>query len=219
MATAYVYSPRSGSAISLNCYCNRSWTSGTSTCSGTCPGNNCQCTGTSCQSNQNCATCTNPCLCKNCCWHVITQSGYQRPIDISSAADSWIYAYLSAAVASVKRRWSAGLCAGIGGDINQGTVLELYSGLNASGTFIGRVLYGHIKNRQGTDGQVINKSGPLPWIVSIGQIPPVPGGQSCYLSTHVHMEGKSEAGAVSRTPSACNGSVSAGTSVIYSWAY
>lgn len=113
MATAYVYSPRSGSAISLNCYCNRSWTSGTSICSGTCPGNNCQCTGTSCQSNQNCATCTNPCLCKNCCWHVITQSGYQRPIDISSAADSWIYAYLSAAVASVKRRWSAGLCAGV----------------------------------------------------------------------------------------------------------
>lgn len=219
MTTAYVYSPRSGSAISLNCYCNRSWTSGTSICTGSCPNNDCKCTGTSCRNNQNCATCSSPCLCKNCCWHVITQSGYQLPLDVSSAADSWIYAYLSAAIASVRRVWSGNICATATGDINRGTILELYAGLNATGTFIGRVLYGHIKNRQGTNGEVINKSGELPWIVSIGQIPTVPSGQGCYLSTHVHMEAKSESGTASRTPSTCNGSLSAGTSVVYSWTF
>lgn len=187
-----------------------------------CPDNDCKCTGTTCRSGQNCATCTNPCLCKNCCWHYITQSGYQKPLDISRAAGSWIYAYLSSAVASVKVRHKCCWCAGVasGEPINLGSVLELYSGSGATGTFIGRIHYVHVNSRQHFEGKIINKSGDLPWIVTIGQVPPMPTfPQTCYGSTHVHCEGRSEAGAVSRAPSTCNGSLSGGVSIIYSWSY
>ena len=219
MTTAYIYAPLSGLAISLNCYCNRRWTSNVSFCSGSCPNGNCQCSGTLCRENQNCATCASPCLCRNCCWHVSTQSGYQQPIDISGAAGTWLYAYMSAAIASVKIIHVSGICASATGDINLGTILELYTGSNATGSLIGRVFYAHLSNRQHSNGQVFNKSGAMPWFVSIGQVPSVPANQNCYLSTHVHMEAQSGIGTVSRSPSTCNGSLSAGTSVVYSWTY
>lgn len=219
MTTAYVYAPFSGSAVSLNCYCNRAWTPDLSICSGSCANNDCRCNGTVCSSGQDCASCGD-CSCRNCCWHVITQSGFQQPLDVSGSADKWIYAYLSAAIASVKVRWSANICGGgVSGDINHGTILELYAGINASGTLIGRVLYGHLKNQQHFDGKIVNKSGAMPWFVSIGQVPSTPAGQTCYLSTHLHMEGRSETGGVSRHASGCNGWLSAATSVVYSWTW
>ena len=46
MTTAYVYAPFSGSAVSLNCYCNRAWTPDLSICSGSCANNDCRCNGT-----------------------------------------------------------------------------------------------------------------------------------------------------------------------------
>ena len=69
------------------------------------------------------------------------------------------------------------------------------------------------------NSNIVNKSGAMPWFVSIGQVPSTPAGQTCYLSTHLHMEGRSETGGVSRHASGCNGWLSAATSVVYSWTW
>ena len=51
------------------------------------------------------------------------------------------------------------------------------------------------------------------------QPPDTPPKDLCDLSPHVHMEGRSEVGVRSRPVSIRNGSLSAGSSVVYSWAY
>lgn len=214
MATYYIYAPTSGQAISLNCYCYRS-TADPCTAS---------CSGSYCKDKTTCLTCAKPCFCQSCCYHVVVgeASGYKSPLDISAASGTWLYAYMSAGISSVKIVHMSGVCASATGDINLGTYLEAWTGTNATGKRLGRLLYAHLTNRQHTDGQIFNRvCCEYPWFVSIGQVPTVPSGQQCYLSTHVHLSIWPDTGVVaSRTNSYdCGQNISAGTTAIYWWTY
>jgi hypothetical protein len=129
---------------------------------------------------------------------------------------------MSASIASVKIVYSSSICSSATGDINTGTWLEAYTGINASGKRLGRLLYAHVKNRQYANGAIINKFGTqFPWYVAIGQVPAVPANQNCYLSTHTHFSIWADTGvAVTRTGSySCGANLSAGYTPIYWWTY
>jgi hypothetical protein len=113
------------------------------------------------------------------------------------------------------------VCLNYTGEINQGVYLEAYTGLNLSGTKLGRLLYGHVKNRN-TNNSVWNRvCCQYPWFVTIGQVPAYPGLQTCYGGPHTHFSIKGEPGVgVSRTSSKnCGATVYAGSSPIYWWTY
>lgn len=215
-----IYSPFSGQALALNCYCYRR-TYDPCNASADCPTSS---TYSYCKDKTTCMSCGSPCFCSKCCYHIVVgeSSGYRSPLDISASAGSWIYAYMSASIASVKIVHMSGVCASATGDINLGTRLEAWTGLNATGKRLGRLLYAHLSNRQHGDGTIINKSGTeFPWFVSIGQVPSVPAGQTCYLSTHTHFSIWPDTGVgVSRTSSYnCGAYFSAASSPIYWWTY
>lgn len=243
MATYYIYSPFSNQVIGSDCYCYRRScnpcpspipcpsgqcrtancgpcvTPGATPCVPDCP------TSTAysyCKDLTNCVTCGGSCFCNSCCKHkLVGPSGNTLPLDIAASASSWIYAYMSAGIASVKIVHTDGVCSTATGDITRGTYLEAYTGSNASGKKLGSLLYGHLQNRQHPNNHIINKSCcTYPWFVSIGQVPSVPANQTCYLSTHVHHNIKAESSvAAYRTGSSCGTNLSAGVSAIYWWVY
>ncbi len=223
MANYYIYSPFSGQAISLNCYCSRRTYNPCNTT--TCPQSG-ETQHPFCKdiAGINCTGC-GTCFCSKCCQHIVTETGYKAPLDISASNNAWITAYMSANILSVKIFHMDDVCASETGEINQGVFLEAWTGSNATGKKLGRLLYGHVKNRQ-YNGQIVNKTCPFGceslWFLSIGQIPAVPSGAgTCYKSTHIHLEIKEETGVVaSRTNSfSCNQTLSAGVSPIYWWTY
>lgn len=212
-----VCAPFSGQVIALNCYCYRRADS------------NCVCQTNYCQNLTNCATCST-CYCQNCCYHPIvgTSSGYCCPMDVSATVNTWIYAYLSANIMSVKILYASNegivICtnnSGASGPITQGVILEVWTGLNATGKRLGRLLYAHVKNIVHPHGTVINRSGSsFPWYVSIGQVPEVPQGQTCYLSPHTHFSIWADTGvARTRNSFVCGQNVSAAATPIYWWTY
>src|SRR5688500_13847149 len=154
MATYTVYSPFSNTVIALDCYCFNRTKNGCQT-SGDCP------TDTSysyCKDKTNCLSCGGSCFCNYCCKHtVVGQSfGYCCPLDIKASTDQWIYAYLSAGISSVKLVWLDAVCQSVTGEVNQGVYLEAYTGLNATGKKLGRLLYAHVKNRK-TNNSIWNR--------------------------------------------------------------
>lgn len=229
MPTYYIYSPHSGQVIGLNCYCNRL---APSTCNGTCcndaNSNNCACNGTTCRkkilqtSTLNCGNCGD-CCCQECCRHVVVGESVGRtlPLDVVANAEDLIYAYMGRNIVSVKllNYTSTLVCASETGDIARGILVEAYTGLNASGTKLGNLLYAHIKQPTSQVGSVINQ--PTignPWPVLLGKVPPRPNGSTCYQSTHTHFSIKAEPGVTStRTDYSCNTLLSATNNSIYSW--
>lgn len=220
MATYYVYSPHNGALVASNCYCyRRSY----DPCNAAldCP------TVDSypfCKDKSNCVTCTNPCFCASCCYHVVVgeASGYRLPLDVSASVGSWVYAYMTCNISSVKIIHMNGACLNVSGDITLGTYVEAWTGLNASGKRLGRLLFAHLSNRQHSNNQVINKPAICqnPWQVSIGTVPSVPANQKCYLSAHTHFSIWADAGVTaSRTSSGCGTSLSKSSSAIYWWTY
>lgn len=120
------------------------------------------------------------CYCNrpNCPPHPVVMGGEGHccPLDVSAPQGAWIYAYLSAAILSVKIEYRSGpMCLSEGGVIDDGVLLHAYTGFNATGKYLGRLLYGHVSNPQ-NNGATINKYGGIPWIVTIGQVPSVPSG-------------------------------------------
>lgn len=219
MGTYTIYAPLSGQAIALNCYCYRRTYVPCNTTA--CPSSTAY---PYCKDKTICVTCGKPCFCEKCCYHIVVGegSGYRSPLDISAAAGTWINAYMSASIASVKIIHMSGVCLSATGDINLGTYLEAWTGLNATGKRLGRLLYAHLSNRQHANGQIFNRGCcEYPWVISIGQVPTVPTGQDCYKSTHVHMSIWADTGVTaSRSNSyGCGQNIYAGTSAIYWWTY
>lgn len=252
MATYYIYSPFSNQVIASDCYCYRRScnpcpnpipcptgqcrtancgpcvTPGGTPCVPDCPNST---SHPFCKDLTNCVSCAGSCFCNSCCRHkLVGPSGNTLPLDIAASSGSWVYAYISPNVASVRIVHTDGVCQSATGDITRGTYLETYTSINAGGKKLGSLLYGHLSNRQHPHNHVINKpTGPCPaaeisssctWGVKIGQVPQVPPNQTCYLSTHIHHNIKAESGvAAYRTGSNCGTNLSAGISAIYWWVY
>jgi hypothetical protein len=214
MATYYVYSPHSGQLIASDCYCYRRVSP--------CASNGCN-SGNYCKDSTNCVSCGGSCFCNTCCRHVIVGGGIGNccPLDISAASGSLIYAYMSRNIYSVKLLLYTGVCNRYTGDINNGVTVELYTGFNATGTKLGSVLFAHVSNITSNIGNVINITQfGNPWSVFIGTVPSVPGGQSCYLSTHTHFSAQAQSGAsLGRTGLGCGSNVGAASTAIYWWNY
>lgn len=216
----YIYSPSSGQAISLNCYC---YVRTYDPCN---PNVECPTSDTYpyCKDKTTCMSCAKPCFCEKCCYHIVVGegSGYRSPLDISAGAGSWIYAYMSANIASVKIIHMSGVCSSETGDINLGTRLEAWTGLNATGKRLGRLLYAHLSNRQHDNGKVFDRTCcEYPWFVSIGQVPSKPAGSTCYRSTHTHFSIWADTGVTASRTSLynCGAYFSAASSPIYWWTY
>ena len=218
MPTYSVYAPFNGSVTSLNCYCNVIG----SPCS-----DPCATSGTKCKDIANCKTCSSPCGCSGCCYHTIVGPGYCCPLDIAAAQNTYIYAYMSTNIYSVKFVHMSDVCSTSctpcqNDTIDLGTYLELYTGLNATGFRVGYILYAHLKNRQKSNGQVVdcpNPGGSGHWGTLIGQIPPKPAyQQGCYSGPHTHFSVKTSSYSVSRNSNlGCASGVTASSTLIYSW--
>jgi len=220
MAVYNVYAPVGGSSISTNCYCNRRTYN---PCQANCPSIS-QTQYPRCMDQANCTTCTSPCFCSSCCYHVVVgqASGYCCPLDISCASGSVIAFHGSNSIKSITIKFSGGICGSVTcgqagmNDIGCGIKVGIYSSLNAMG-YIGTLHYAHLYDRSVyvSDGQIINQPQNSQWTRYLGKAPAIPAGQSCYLSGHVHMsiQGNGKA----RAALACNGPVYYGTTQIYSW--
>lgn len=218
MATYTVYSPFTNLVIALDCYCyNKTFV----------PCNSSSCPTAAnypyCKDKTNCLSCNGSCFCNFCCKHTVVgeNSGYCCPLDIKASQDQWIYAYLSGGIGSVKLVWMDAVCLNYTGEINQGVYLEAYTGLNATGTKLGRLLYGHVKNRKPNNSIWNRVCCDYPWFVTIGQVPAYPGQQKCYGGPHTHFSIKGEPGVgVSRMSTQnCGATVYAGQTPIYWWTY
>lgn len=210
MPTYYVYAPKSGTAVALNCYCGRK-----------CANN----PAISCGQSGNC---NSPCGCDNACGkcnHVIVGSGFCCPIDISGSTNNVIRFYASSNVESIKIQYETGtICLNDTGDIDNGIRVLLYSCPNAAGIgYIGEVIYAHLKLRENyvSNGQIINRNG-VSWSQKnqgLGQLPGCCGvGCSsgfcgCYGSVHIHMSCKGG----SRNPMTCGVTSLTTSSIVYSW--
>lgn len=218
MTVYFIYSPFTGQVISLNCYCYRR-TYDPCNPNVDCPGS----PSPYCKDKTTCLSCADPCFCKKCCYHVVVgeASGYCCPLDISQAAGARIRAYIGANIKSIKYLHMSGVCASYTGDINNGVWLETWTDYNATGKRLGRLLYAHVANRLHPDGWVTNQPGVYVWTVDIGDVPSVPGGQTCYLSTHVHLSIWADTGvSKSRTSGYnCGDMVYQNSSAIYWWTW
>ncbi|MGH7792586.1 MAG: hypothetical protein ACREOB_09775 [Thermodesulfobacteriota bacterium] len=148
--------------------------------------------------------------------------GYCCPLDISSASGSVIRFVGSMNILSVRIEYSSNICANVScgqassNNIGCGIKVHAYTGLNATGTLLGNVNYGHLNQRLPADGSVINRPFPQTWSVALGYVPAVPGiTQGCYLSTHVHTSiyGNGKA----RAALTCGAGVVGSTTVVYTW--
>lgn len=225
MATYTVYSPCTGLIAGLNCYCNRRVAvcgSGGTDCQDT--------TSLKCkdQTTENCNTC-GACGCQSCCQHKLAgPTGFSLPLDVG-AATGLIKFWGSSNVLSIKTIFRNECCsaaASCGNDVDNGVKCgveaQLFKQANAGGTSIGSILYCHVRFRNNylTDGGVYNYSafgtgGPI-WGKSIGQAPAMPATyRTCYGSIHSHMQVKGTG--VARTGSGCAASMTAGSSMVYTW--
>jgi hypothetical protein len=129
--------------------------------------------------------------------------------------------YLSGGIGSVKLIQMSAMCTCCSGDIDQGMYLEAYTGLNATGIKLGRLLYGHVKNWRPNNSIWNRVCCQYPWVVTIGQVPAYPGLQTCYGGPHTHFSIKGEPGVgVSRMSTKdCGNTVYAGQTPIYWWTY
>jgi hypothetical protein len=217
MPSYYIYAPFNGGVSSLNCYCNAIG----SPCSSPCASE-----GSKCKDIATCTTCSSPCGCSGCCYHTIVGTGHCCPLDLSGvSANTYIYAWMGWEIASVKVVYMSGVCASATGDINNGIFLEVYTGFGATGVKLGRLLYGHIKNRQLSNGRIVSRPPDIPdgqnWYLILGQVPEYPGPNTCYSGPHTHFSIRSESG-VSKTRNGnlnCATPVYAGSTRIYWWTY
>lgn len=213
MPTYYVYAPKGGLAIALDCYCGKK-----------CANN----TAISCGQS---GSCNSPCGCPgadpNCgkCNHVIVGSGFCCPIDINGSTNDVIRFFASNNVESIKIQYEDGtICLTDTGDIDNGIRVLLYSCPDAvSVGYIGEVIYGHLKNR-GTyvsPGQVINRGGTT-WaskMQGLGQLPAccgtgcTSGFCGCYGSVHTHMSCKGG----TRNSMTCGVTNLTTSSIVYNW--
>jgi len=126
------------------------------------------------------------------------------PMDISGPQGGAVTFYGSSLVKSIKTTQVSGVCASDPAPWNNGVNVNLYSGLNGTGTLIGCVGYGHLENRvaNGTYNVNVKQVGTLPADCSCG----------CSSGIHVHMEGSGTQQAI-----ACYNTVTGGTTWIYRW--
>lgn len=210
MANYYLFAPKSGTAIALDCYCGR------------------KCANNSAISCGQSGNCNSPCNCDDTCGkcnHVIVGSGFCCPIDINGSANNVIRFYASDNVKSIKIQYENGtICGTDTGDIDNGIRVYLYSCSNAASIgYIGEVLYGHLKLRGNyvSDGQVINKGGSTWGQINqgLGQLPGCCGVNctsgfcGCYGSVHIHMSCKGGA----RNSMTCGVTQLTTSSIVYTW--
>ncbi len=186
---AYVWSPITGTVTSTNCYCD---------CLGGCP------TPTDCQSS--------PCKHGASSYWLGVWPG---PEDIAAAQGTQVYFSASNYVLSIKFVYRR-LCQTLGTEAaTEALEVQMYSQANASGTLLGRVLYGHVTNRQPYDGEVRNISSySNNWdnMPSIGTLAPRASQDWCSTGPHVHMECSSE---FTRNGLCCGNNTSAKGTLIY----
>jgi hypothetical protein len=190
MPYGYIYSPISGPAISVDCYCSESFC-------GLCPTNS-------------------PCGCDSCVHIVVRQwDGFCCPLDIGGYTDQYVSFRSNSTVNSIKIEYFSGICSTATGDINNGILVHVYRQVNAS-CYMATVQYSHLKNREAfvTNNQVINRPTSISTFTkTLGQLPAVPAGQSCYRGAHIHMAIKHGS---RRSFTSCNTSLTTGTWV-YNW--
>lgn len=85
------------------------------------------------------------------------------PADIFAAASTPVKLYVNSEIKSVRIDLYTGFCANSPPAsyswVNDAVKVELYCGLNASSTMIGKVMFGHLRNRESyvSEGQIINQ--------------------------------------------------------------
>lgn len=195
MAYYYVYCPFSGASHwGTDCYC------------GTCDN------GNACNNAGNCTACGAG---DADCTHNSGITGLCCPVDIGGGANVSVKCYVSSNIRSIRTKLTGpnndgDLLCGTAPPaafawVNEGVKVELYCGQNATGTFIGTVFYGHVRNRQVQNNVVYNypHGKLLGYLGNLDcctcQTPcanPVPNNCkcACYKGIHVHMERSSTNG-------------------------
>jgi hypothetical protein len=144
------------------------------------------------------------------------------PVDIGDgvSADTWFDFWADPAVLSLKMISRPGIVCGSysGSPWDDGVEVQMYSGLNATGTYYGSVFFGHVKNPY---IGVINtgSNGVLRGVTQWAQVPGYcPGGgtcNGCYTGPHVHMEKCGDA--FVDTTLSCDGTVTSAGNWIYGY--
>lgn len=172
----YVYVPISpASGMARDCYNNKCVIGG-SDCLNV-PANTC----TSCGSGEHCTDTTRHC--PHCC-HA---SGYFKPGDIGGSSSANVMLRTNSLINSVTIRQTNTLCKNSPPSgyewINYGLEVDLFC---LTGTYIGTVFYGHLRNRISPGNYSTPLSTPLGILGASA-----PPSYDCYTYVHVHMEVKS----------------------------
>ena len=173
MANYYIWTPFPGTLKGQDCYCG-TYTNGSG--------------------------CTNSLgLCSSCgstqCPHYAGINNLCCPVDIFGSANTPVWLYTSTAIQSIRTIRTGPnddgdlLCSPDATPppgfewVNRGVKVRLFTGLNGSGSFVGTVFYGHLRNRiaNGTYNDPLNLSTP------IGYLGDRDCDCACYDGIHVHM--------------------------------
>ncbi len=191
---AYVWAPVSGTITSTNCFCN------------------CYAGEPSCPQPSDCPS-------GSACRHAPSSywlGVYPGPEDIGARQDTQVYFSASNYVLSIKFLRKR-ICKTLpeSDKATEALEVDMYSQPNASGTLLGKILYGHVTNRVPLDGEVRNISSYANnWdnMPSIGTIAPTATAAWCSTGPHVHLECSSNG---SRNGLCCGNGTSAKGTLIY----
>lgn len=116
-------------------------------------------------------------------------SGYDHPIDLGEGlSDGTVIRFRGTSnIKSIKVEHIGNVCATDPSPWTDGVKVHMYTGYNATGTLVGTVLYGHLKERL-ADGTVKNKPSGS-WGQYLGKLPH-DCNCGCSIGIHVHMECK-----------------------------
>ena len=165
-----------------------------------CYNGNCQSNGTPCitQSTNACTACANGEACgqQQPCPHCtgITGMTSRSAVDIGGPANSAVRMYVSSNIQSIRTIKTGpnddgdALCSGSStpppgfGWVNEGVKVELWCGPGASGTKVGTVFFGHLRNR------ITNNIHNNPYGRILGYLGDIDCNCACYKGFHTHME-------------------------------
>lgn len=138
----------------------------------------------SCNSGGHCTQCGSQSEHKRACLH--NTARLASPIDIVCGGDLAVYCDVSSSIQSIRTTKVESFCATAPPEqyswVNHGVEVELFTGQNASGTMVGQVFYGHLKETRISNG-VHNRD--QTWILGYsgsGNCCP------CYMGGHIHVE-------------------------------
>jgi len=210
MPDYYIYSPFQGTSKGQLCYCTN--------CANGNPCNN---------GAGGCTTCGST---DGSCIHLAAIDNLNYPVDIFAAANTQVKLYTSGNIRSVRITHTGrpragqnnngdGLCAAAppaGFEwVDEGVRVELFCNLNATGTLIGTVFYGHLRNRKPA-GTYNYPQSPLLIMGLLGDQNCPNNCGCCYHGIHVHMACSASNNGYFY-PRACGTVVYPGISPVYRW--